>query len=112
MKTRHYCHLVATVCVGALASCASPVKPTKVPVSASLDDGELLTRILDFKEDLHRECFRSDCVSVSNPAAVDSALMPVSFSVSSKGALAEFSRLIKKSVLRYQLEHVVRITRR
>jgi len=34
---------------------------------------------LDFKEDLHRECFRADYVSVSDPAAVDSALMPVSF---------------------------------
>ena len=53
----------------------------EITVSASLEDGELLTRILDFKEDLHRECFRADYVSVSDPAAVDSALMPVSFSV-------------------------------
>jgi hypothetical protein len=31
-----------------------------ITVSASLEDSSLLTRILDFKEDLHRECFRSD----------------------------------------------------
>ena len=35
-----------------------------ITVSASLADGDLITRILDFKEDLHRECFRGNEVSV------------------------------------------------
>lgn len=83
-----------------------------ITVSASLDDGAVLTRILDFKEDLHRECFRGDYVSVSDPAAVDSALLPLSFSVRSKTGLAQFSKLIHKSLTGHRVEHVVRVTRR
>lgn len=69
-----------------------------ITVSASLKDGDLITRILDFKEDLHCECFRRDDVSVSDPKAVDSALMPVSFSVNSKAGLAHLTKLIRKSL--------------
>jgi hypothetical protein len=83
-----------------------------ITVSASLEDGDLLTRILDFKEDLHGECFRSEDVSVSNPAAIDSALMPVSFSVCSKAGLARFTKLIKKAREQHGVEHVVQVTRR
>ena len=84
----------------------------EITVSAALEDGELITRILDFKEDLHRECFRADYVSVSDPVAIDTALMPVSFSVNSKGGLAQFTKLIKKSLALHRVEHAVRITRR
>ena len=84
----------------------------EITVSASPGDGELLTRVLDFKEDLHRECFRADYVSVSDPVAVDSALMPVSFTVNSKGGLAQFTKLIKKMLARHRVEHVVRVKRR
>ena len=83
-----------------------------IKVSASLEDGDLLTRILDFKEDLHRECFRTDVVSVSDPEAIDSALMPVSFSVRSKAGLAGFTRLVKKSLAQHRVEHVVQVTKR
>lgn len=83
-----------------------------ITVSASLEDGDLITRILDFKEDLHRECFRSDDVTVSDPKAVDSALMPLSFSVHSKAGLARFTKLIKKSLALHQVEEAVRIARR
>jgi len=37
-----------------------------ITVTASLEDSALISRILDFKEDLHRECFRSDDVTVSD----------------------------------------------
>ena len=84
----------------------------EITVSASLEDGELITRVLDFKEDLHRECFRADYVSISDPAAVDFALMPVSFSVNSKGGLAQFTKLIKKSLALHRVEHAIRVTRR
>jgi hypothetical protein len=72
----------------------------------------LITRILDFKEDLHRECFRADDVSVSDAVAVDSALMPVSFTVNSKGGLARFTKLIKKSLALHRVEHAIRVERR
>ena len=83
-----------------------------ITVSASLADGELITRILDFKEDLHRECFHGDDVSVSDPKAVDSALMPLSFSVNSKAGLARFTKLIKKSLALHSVARAVRVTRR
>jgi hypothetical protein len=82
-----------------------------ITVTASLEDSGLIGRVLDFKEDLHRECFRSDDVSVSDSRAIDSALMPVSFSVRSKVGLARFSKLIKKSLARHRVEQVVHITR-
>ena len=84
----------------------------EIIVSASLEDGDLLTRVLDFKEDLHRECFRGQDVSVSDPTAIDSALMPVSFSVCSKAGLARFTKLIKKARGKHRVEHVVQVTRR
>jgi hypothetical protein len=82
-----------------------------ITVTASLEDSDLISRVLDFKEDLHRECFRADDVSVSDPRAIDAALMPVSFSVRSKDGLARFSKLIKKSLAHHQVEKVVHITR-
>ncbi len=83
-----------------------------ITVSASLKDSDLITRILDFKEDLHRECFRRDDVSVSDPKAVDSALMPLSFSVNSKAGLAHFTKLIKKSLTLHRVGEAVQVTRR
>jgi len=83
-----------------------------ITVSASLEDGGLITRILDFKEDLHRECFRADDVTVSDPRAVDSALMPVSFTIHSKAGLARFTQLIKKSLAAYRVQEAVQVRRR
>jgi hypothetical protein len=83
-----------------------------ITVSASLEDGDLITRILDFKEDLHRQCFRGDDASVSDPKAVDSALMPLSFSIRSKAGLARFSKLVEKSLALHGVGQAVQITRR
>ncbi len=83
-----------------------------ITVSAELDDGDLISRILDFKEDLQRECFRGEDVSVSDPEAVDSALMPLSFSVRSKPRLARFTKLIQKSLALHRVEHAVKVARR
>lgn len=84
----------------------------EITVSASLDESDILSRILDFKEDLHRECFRSESVSVSDPAAIDSALMPVNFSVHSKAELARFQKLIQKSLALHRVDHAVQVIRR
>ncbi len=83
-----------------------------ITVTASLEDGDLISRISDFKEDLQREYYRGNDVSVSDPHSLDSALMPVSLSVNTKGALARISKLIKKSLERHQVEHAVRVARR
>jgi hypothetical protein len=83
-----------------------------ITVSASLEDSDLIHRILHFKEDLHRECFRSEDVSVSDPRAVDSALMPLSFSVHSKPGLSRFTKLIKQSLAHHNVQSAVQVTRR
>jgi hypothetical protein len=83
-----------------------------ITVSASLEDSDLISRILHFKEDLHRECFRAEDVSVSDPKAVDSALMPLSFSVRSKAGLSRFTKLIKKSLAHHGVGSAVHVTRR
>ena len=83
----------------------------EVTVTASLEDSLLIHRVLNFKEDLHRECYRSQDVTVSDPAAIDKALMPVNFSVHSKAGLARFQKLIKKSLAHHGVEHVVHISR-
>jgi hypothetical protein len=83
-----------------------------ITVRATLEDGDLISRILDFKEDLHRECFRSDDVTVSDSSAVDSALKAVSFSVRSKAGLSRFTKLIQKSLALHRVEHAIQITRR
>ncbi|RYD84142.1 MAG: hypothetical protein EOP84_06310 [Verrucomicrobiaceae bacterium] len=82
-----------------------------IKVSASLQDGDLLTRILDFKEDLHRQCFGTEDITVSDPKAVDSALLPLSFSVQSKAGLARFTKLIKKSAAFHRVEQAVQVSR-
>jgi hypothetical protein len=83
-----------------------------IAISASLENSDLITRILHFKEDLHRECFRGDDISVSDPKAVDSALVPVSFSVHSKTGFARFKKLIKKSLALHRVGEAVQVTRR
>lgn len=81
-----------------------------ITVSASLADCDLISRILDFKEDLHRECFFGNDVCVSDPKAVDSALRPVTFSVRSKAGMVAFTKLIKKSIALHRVEQAVQIT--
>jgi hypothetical protein len=76
-------------------------------VEASLKESDLISRILRFKEDLHRECMRERYVTVSNAASVDRALAPVSFTVQSKRDLGRFRKLIKKSLEHYQVGQAV-----
>jgi hypothetical protein len=84
----------------------------EITVSASLEDDDLIRRILDFKENLHRDCLRSHDVAVSDPNAIDSALSSVSFSVRSKAGLARFTTLMQNSLARHRVERAVRVVRR
>lgn len=83
-----------------------------ITVTAPLENDELISRILDFKDDLHRECFRGDDVSVLDGTAADSALAPLSFSVRSKEGLALFTRVVKKSLAHHCVENAVKVSRR
>jgi len=83
-----------------------------ITVSASLEDSDLISRILHFKEDLHRACFHSEGdISVSDPVAVDSALLPVTFSIRSKPGFARFTKLIEKSAAKWRVTQAVTITK-
>ena len=83
-----------------------------ITVSATLEDSDLIHRVLHFKEDLHRECYRDRDITVSDPRAVDVALMPVSFAVTSKAALVRFTQVIKKSMARHDVGNAVQVVRR
>lgn len=83
----------------------------EIIVAASMDDSDLIHRVLHFKEDLHRECGRRHDVTISDPTAIDDALRPVSFTVHSKAGLTSFQKLIKKSLSRHRVEHAVKVDR-
>lgn len=84
-----------------------------ITVSASLGDSELISHILHFKEDLHRTSLHSEGdISISDPAAVDSALLPLTFTVRSKPGFARFTKLIEKSAAKWRVTQAVTITKR
>ncbi|MCD6048691.1 MAG: hypothetical protein K0Q55_94 [Verrucomicrobia bacterium] len=84
-----------------------------ITVSASLEDSDLISRILHFKEDLHRMCFDSDGdISVADPASIDSALLPVTFTIRSKPGLAQFTKLIGKSATKWRVTEAITIAKR
>lgn len=83
----------------------------EITVSASLDDEALLSRVLDFKEDLYRDCLQREDVLVSNPEAVDSALLPLSFSVKTKSGLARFTHVRQSSLALHRVQHAVKVVR-
>ncbi len=81
-----------------------------ITVSASLEDSELISHILHFKEDLHRAC--KGGISLSDPAAVDSALLPMTFTIRSKPSFAQFTKLIEKSAAKWRVTQAINITKR
>ncbi|MGV3755297.1 MAG: hypothetical protein ACO1QS_07940 [Verrucomicrobiota bacterium] len=84
-----------------------------ITVSASLEDSDLISRILHFKEDLHRASLHSEGdISLSDPAAVDSALLPVTFTIRSKPGYTQFTKLIEKSAAKWRVTQAITITNR
>ena len=82
-----------------------------ITVEASLKESDLISRLLRFKEDLHRECIRERYVTVSSGAAVDNALASVSFTVRSKRDLGRFTKLMKKSLEHHDVGQAVHISK-
>jgi hypothetical protein len=83
-----------------------------ITVSASLTESDLISRILHFKEDLHRECIQGKYATISDSAAVDRALAPLSITVHSKRDLGRFTKLMNKSLERHDVGTAVHISKR
>ena len=83
----------------------------KIKVSASLQDDWLISRVLDFKEDLHREFLRGGQATVVDPSAVDRALVPLNIVVASKRALGSVFAFITKPIQRHDVAAAIRVSR-
>ena len=82
-----------------------------IEIDASLQDSWLVHRILNFKEELHREFLRSGHATITDPAAVDRALSPLSIVVASKRSLGSVSVIITKALKHYEVSDAVHVSR-
>jgi hypothetical protein len=83
----------------------------QIEVNASLEDSGLIHRILNFKEDLYRDCLREGTATIADTGAVDRALDPLTIEVSSKRTLASVSKSIERALLRHQVAGNVKVQR-
>ena len=81
-----------------------------IAVNASLKDSDLIFRILNFKEDIHREILRRDCGVVANPASVDQALAPVTITIARKRQFEHLSSFIAGRLDHHSVAEAVRIS--
>lgn len=79
-------------------------------VKAKAVDEGLLTRILQFKEDLHRVYFTGHDVAVADPDAIDVALKPVRFRIRSRKALKPFFYIMEQSLVEHQVADAIQIS--
>ena len=82
----------------------------QMTVTASLKDGDLIYRILNFKEDVHRELIQGRYAVVSDPAAMDRALVPVTITVPRKRHFDHLSPFVAEALRRHEVERAVQIT--
>ena len=81
-----------------------------IEINASLQDSWLIHCILNFKEEIHRELLRNGHAVITDPAAVDRALSPLSITVASKRACSNVSAIITKALKRHEVADAVRVT--
>ena len=82
----------------------------QMTVTASLRDDDLLTRILDFKEDVNKELIQGRYGTVENPAVMSRALAPVTITIPRKRHFDHLSPLVAELLRRHEVEQAVRIT--
>jgi hypothetical protein len=82
-----------------------------IEINASLQDSWLIHCILNFKEEIHRELLRSGHGTITDPTAVDRALLPLSITVASKRSLGSVFTIITNALKHYELSDAVRVSR-
>jgi hypothetical protein len=56
----------------------------QMTVNTSVKDSNLIFRILNFKEDMHRELLQGEYGTVAEPASMDNAFAPVTITIPRK----------------------------
>lgn len=79
-------------------------------INASLEDSRLVSRILDFKEDIFRELFRKNLGTVVDPESIDRALAPVTIIIPRKRHYDYMATFIPEALDRHEVNHVVQIS--
>ena len=82
-----------------------------IEIEAALQDSWLVHRLLNFKEDLHREFVRNGQAVIADIGAIDRALDPLTITIASKRSLSSVTAFISKSLLRHDVAEAVRMTR-
>ena len=69
----------------------------QIEFPVSLEDSSLVSRILNFKDELYGEFHRHAGAEIVNPDAVDIALAPLTIRVRSKRFLAAATEFVRKA---------------
>ena len=79
-------------------------------VSASLKEGGLIFRILNFKEEVHRVLIQHQYGTVADPATMDNALALVTIVVPRKRHFDALLPIMAEALSRHEVAHAVQIT--
>ena len=82
----------------------------QMTVTASLKDGDLIHRILNFKEDVQAEIIQGRYGVVADPTAMDRALAPVTITIPRKRHYDHLSPFVVEALRRHEVSHAVQIT--
>lgn len=80
-----------------------------ITVNASLKDSDLIFRILNFKEDMHRELLQGKFGVVAEPKSMDNALAPVTITIPRKRRFDHLSSFMTDALERHDVGHAVQI---
>ena len=79
-------------------------------VNAKLSESDLIFRILNFKEDIHRELLLGNYGTVVDATAMDRALAPVTITVPRKRHYGHISRVMAEALRRHGVADAIQIT--
>ena len=79
----------------------------KMTVTASLKDSDLIFRILNFKEDMHRELLQGEYGTVAEPASMDRALAPVTITIPRKRHYDHITSFMAHALQEHAVGHAV-----
>ena len=81
----------------------------QMTVNASLKEADLIFRILNFKEDIHRELLQGEYGTVAEPASMDKALAPVTITIPRKRHCDHITSFMAGALGRHAVGHAVHI---
>ena len=83
----------------------------RIDFDACPQDGWLVTRVLNFKEEVYRELRRGGHATAVDPSAVDQGLSSLVLTVASKRSLGSVSAAIASALSRHDVAGAVHVSR-